>query len=128
MTLELKDWLNTINQTKKNIIDEDPALEKEYTPYVINRCLSGHIDCILFANEMNINNRLDKKLQYDFLINTVRTKKRFSPWIKKEKIKNLEYVKSYYGYSTEKAEQALRILSEEQIDFIKQKLDVGGTK
>lgn len=128
MALELKDWLNTINQTKKNIIDEDPSLEKEYTPYVINRCLSGYIDCILFVNEMNINNRLDKKLQYDFLINTVRTKKRFSPWIKKEKIKNLEYVKSYYGYSTEKAEQALRILSEEQIDFIKQKLDVGGTK
>ena len=128
MALELKDWLNTINQTKKNIIDEDPSIEKEYAPYVINRCLSGHIDCILFVNEMNINNRLDKKLQYDFLINTVRTKKRFSPWIKKEKIKNLEYVKSYYGYSTEKAEQALRILSEEQIDFIKQKLDVGGTK
>lgn len=128
MTLELKDWLNTINQTKKNIIDEDPSIEREYTPYVINRCLSGHIDCILFVNEMNINNRLDKKLQYDFLINTVRTKKRFSPWMKKEKIKNLEYVKSYYGYSTEKAEQALRILSEEQIDFIKQKLDVGGTK
>lgn len=128
MTIELKDWLNTINQTKKNIIDEDPSIEREYTPYVINRCLSGHIDCILFVNELNINNRLDKKLQYDFLINTVRTKKRFSPWMKKEKIKNLEYVKSYYGYSTEKAQQALRILSEEQIDFIKQKLDVGGTK
>lgn len=128
MTLELKDWLNTINQTKKNIIDEDPSIEREYAPYVINRCLSGHIDCIMLVNEMNINNRLDKKLQYDFLINTVRTKKRFSPWIKKEKIKNLEYVKSYYGYSTEKAEQALRILSDEQINFIKQKLDVGGTK
>jgi hypothetical protein len=128
MTIELKDWLNTINQTKKNIIDEDPSIEREYTPYVINRCLSGYIDCILFVNELNINNRLDKKLQYDFLINTVRTKKRFSPWMKKEKIKNLEYVKSYYGYSTEKAQQALRILSEEQIDFIKQKLDVGGTK
>ena len=125
---ELKDWLNSINQSKKNLLDEDPSLEKEYPPYIINKCLSGSIDCIMFVNELNINNRLDKKLQYDFLINTVRTKKRFSPWIKKEKIKDLEYVKSYYGYSTEKAEQALRILSEEQINFIKQKLDVGGTK
>ena len=128
MSLELKDWLNSINQSKKNILDEDPTLEKEYPPYIVNKCLSGSIDCIMFVNELNINNRLDKKLQYDFLINTVRTKKRFSPWIKKEKIKDLEYVKSYYGYSTEKAEQALRILSEEQINFIKQKLDVGGTK
>jgi hypothetical protein len=126
--VELKDWLNSINQTKKNLLDEDRTLEKEYPSYIINKCLSGSIDCIMFVNELNINNRLDKKLQYDFLINTVRTKKRFSPWIKKEKIKDLEYVKSYYGYSTEKAEQALRILSEEQINFIKQKLDVGGTK
>lgn len=128
MSIELKDWLNSINQSKKNIIDEDPSYEKEYPPYIVNKCLSGSIDCIMLVNELNINNRLDKKLQYDFLINTVRTKKRFSPWIKKEKIKNLECVKSYYGYSTEKAEQALRILSEEQIDFIKQKLDVGGKK
>ena len=126
--VELKDWLNSINQTKKNLLDEDPSLEKEYPPYIINKCLSGSIDCIMFVNELNISNRLDKKLQYDFLINTVRAKKRFSPWVKKEKIKDLEYVKSYYGYSTEKAEQALRILSEEQINFIKQKLDVGGTK
>jgi hypothetical protein len=126
--VELKDWLNSINQTKKNLLDEDPTLEKEYTPYIVNKCLSGSIDCIMFVNELNVNNKLDKKLQYDFLINTVRTKKRFSPWMKKEKIKDLEYVKSYYGYSTEKAEQALRILSDEQINFIKQKLDVGGTK
>lgn len=128
MTIELKDWLNSINQTKKNLLDEDPNLEKEYPPYIVNKCLSGSIDCIMFVNELNMNHSLGKKLQYDFLINTVRTKKRFSPWMKKEKIKDLEYVKSYYGYSTEKAEQALRILSEEQIDFIKQKLDVGGTK
>lgn len=128
MALELKDWLNTINQTKKNIIDEDPSLEKEYTPYVINRCLSGYIDCILFVNEMNINNRLDKKLQYDFLINTLRTKKRFSPWIHKDKIKDLDVVKSYYKYSNEKAEQALKILRQDQLNFIKQKLETGGLK
>jgi hypothetical protein len=128
MSIELKDWLNSINQTKENILDEDLYLEKEYPPYIINKCLSGHIDCIMYANEMNINHRLSKKLQYDFYINIIRIKKRYSPWVKKEKIKDIEYVKSYYGYSNEKAEQALKILSKEQINFIKQKLDVGGKK
>ncbi len=126
--MELKDWLNSINQTKQNLIDEDPSLSKEYAPYIINRCLSGHIDCIMYANEINLYNHLDKKLQYDFFINIIRIKKRFSPWVKKEKIKDIDYVKSYYGYSNEKAEQALKILSKEQINFIKQKLDIGGTK
>lgn len=126
--MELKDWLNSINQTKKNLIDEDPSLEKEYPPYVVNKCLSGSIDCVLLVNEMNINHSLSRKLQYDFLINTVRVKKRFSPWIRKEKIKDIDAVKSYYGYSNEKAEQSLKILSEEQLNFIKQKLDTGGRK
>ena len=126
--MELKDWLNSINQTKKNLIDEDSSLEKEYPPYVVNKCLSGSIDCILLVNEMNMNHSLSKKLQYDFLINTVRVKKRFSPWIRKEKIKDIDAVKSYYGYSNEKAEQSLKILSEEQLNFIKQKLDTGGRK
>ena len=125
---ELKHWLNSINQTKKNLIDEDPSLEKEYSPYIINKCLSGSIDCVLVANEMNMHHLLDKKLQYDFLINIVRVKKRFSPWIRKEKIRDIDSVKSYYGYSNEKAEQSLKILSEEQLNFIKQKLDTGGRK
>ena len=125
---ELKDWLNSIYQSKENLIDIDKNNEREYPPYIVNKCLSGSIDCLMFANEMNMNHSLDKKLQYDFLINTIRIKKRFSPWIKKEKIKDIESVKSYYGYSNEKAEQALRILSDEQLKFIKQKLDVGGTK
>jgi hypothetical protein len=128
MSVDLKDWLSSINQTKDNILSEDLSLEKEYPPYIINKCLSGHIDCIMYANEMNINHRLSKKLQYDFYINIIRIKKRYSPWVKKEKIKDIEYVKSYYGYSNEKAEQALKILSKEQINFIKQKLDIGGTK
>jgi len=126
--MELKDWLITINQTKKNLIDEEPSIEKEYLPYIVNRCLSGSIDCVMLCNEMNMNHNLEKKLQYDFLINTVRPKKRFSPWLKKEKIKDIESVKSYYGYSNEKAEQALKILTKEQINFIRDKLDVGGTK
>ena len=125
---ELKDWLNSINQTKKNLIDEDPTITKEYPPYIINKCLSGHIDCLMYANEMNLNHSLDKKLQYDFLINIVRIKKRYSPWIRKDKIKDLDVVKSYYKYSNEKAEQALKILTQDQINFIKSKLETGGIK
>jgi hypothetical protein len=128
MKIELKDWLNSINQNKKNIMDEDPSSIKEYAPYIINRCLSGHIDCLMYANEMNKFSSLDKKLQYDFFINIIRKKKRFSPWLKQEKIKDLEIVKSYYGYSNEKAKQALRILTKTQLDFIKSKLETGGTK
>lgn len=125
---ELKDWLNSINQTKKNLIDEDPTITKEYPPYIVNKCLSGHIDCLMYANEMNMNHSLDKKLQYDFLINTLRIKKRYSPWIRKDKIKDLDVVKSYYKYSNEKAEQALKILTQDQINFIKSKLETGGIK
>jgi len=125
---ELKDWLNSINYTKKNLIDEDFSIEKEYPSYIINRCLSGHLDAVLFANEMNKYNFLPKKMQYDFFINTLRTKKRFSPWIKKDKIKDLEYVKRYYGYSNEKALQVLKILTKQQLNFIKSKFEIGGTK
>ena len=128
MTIELTEWLTTINQSKINLIDDDKSLEKEYPSYIINRCLSGHIDCLMYANEMNKYNLLPKKLQYDFYINIIRNKKRYSPWIYKENIKDLEVVKSYYGYSNEKANQALRILSKEQLDFIKAKLETGGTK
>ena len=128
MKYELKDWLASINQSKINIMDEDSSSKKDYAPYIINRCLSGTIDTLMYSNEMNKNHSLDKKLQYDFLINTVRTRKRYSPWIKQEKIKDLEVVKSYYGYSNEKAKQALNILSKEQINFIKSKLETGGRK
>jgi len=128
MTYELKDWLNSINQNKKNIMNDDPSSEKDYAPYIINRCLSGHIDCVMYANEMNKYNFLPKRLQYDFFINIVRTKKRYSPWLNKEKIKDLDYVKRYYGYNNEKALQALSILSKEQLTFIKSKFETGGTK
>lgn len=128
MGIELTDWLNSINQSKINLIDDDKSLEKEYPAYIINRCLSGHIDCLMYANEMNKNNLLPKKLQYDFYINIIRNKKRYSPWIKKDKIKDLDYVKRYYGYSNEKAKQALRLLSEEQLNFIKKRFETGGLK
>ena len=125
----LKDYLNTINQTKKNLMeDDDPAWEKNYPPFVINKCMSQHMDTILMANEMNQYPGLDKKMQYDFFINTVRSRKRFSPWGKKEKVKDIELVKEFYGYSTEKAMQALRILTENQLIVIKDKLNKGGKK
>ena len=126
--MELKDWLNSINQKKNNLIDEDPLLEKEYAPYIINRCLSGEIDCIMFVNEINQYHFLPKKMQYDFLLNSLRKRKRYSPWIKKDSIKDFEYVKKYYGYSNEKTKQALKILTREQINYIKSKLDTGGVK
>ena len=124
---ELKDWLNSINFTKENLL-EDSSTVSEYPPYIINRCLSGHLDCVLFANEMNKYSFLDKDMQYTFYLNTLRKKKRFSPWMRKDKISDLEYVKRYYGYNTDNATQALKILSNEQIDFIKQRLDTGGKR
>mgnify|MGYP003321531534 FL=1 len=126
--MELKDWLNSINFNKNNLIEEDPDVIKEYTPYVINRCLSGNLDCIMFVNEMNRYPNLDKDMQYSFYLNTLRKKKRFSPWLRKDKVTDLECIKSYYGYSNEKASQALKILSKEQLEFIKQRLDTGGMK
>ena len=126
--MELKEWLNSINNTKKNLIDEDPSLEKEYPPYIINRCFSGHIDSIMFANELNKYPNLQKKLQYDFFLNSLRKKKRFSPWLRKDQIKNLDLIKQYYGYSNEKAKQVLNILTKEQLSFIRDRLEIGGKK
>ena len=125
--MELKDWLNSINFTKENLL-EDPSVVKDYPPYIINRCLSGHLDCIMFANEMNKYSFLDKDMQYSFYLNTLRKKKRFSPWLRKDKVTDLEIIKQYYGYSNEKASNALKILTPDQINYIKQRLDTGGMK
>ena len=122
--MELKDWLNSINFTKEDLTEHT----KDYPPYIVNRCLSGHLDCIMFANEMNRYPNLDKDMQYNFYLNSLRKKKRFSPWLRKEKVTDLQCVKQYYGYSNEKASQALKILSNQQLDYIKQRLDTGGMK
>jgi len=124
----LKDYLNTINLTKEYLMNEDPGWEKNYPSFVINKCMSHHMDTIMYANEMNQYPSLDKKLQYDFFINIVRPRKRFSPWGKKETVKDLDLVKKYYGYSSDKAIQALRILTPKQLDYIKDKLNKGGKK
>jgi len=128
MTYELKDWLNSINFTKENLMKDDETSKKEYVPYIINKCLSGYIDCILYANEMNLYHSLDKDMQYSFYLNSLRKKKRFAPWIRKDKVNDLECIKKYYGYSNEKASQSLKILNKEQLNFIKQRLEIGGTK
>ena len=125
---ELKDWLNSVNFSKINLLKEDPAAIKDYNPFVINRLLSGDIDSIMYANEMNMNHHLNKELQYSFYLNSLRKRKRYSSWIRKDTIKDIEYVKTYYGYNNEKAEQALKILNKTQIDFIKQKLETGASK
>ena len=122
--MELKDWLNSINFSKEDLTDH----AKEYPPFIINRCMSGHMDTIMYANEMNKHHFLDKDMQYSFYLNTLRKKKRFSPWLRKDKVTDLEIIKQYYGYSNEKASQALKILTKEQINFIKQRLDIGGKK
>ena len=125
---EVKDYLNAINFTKENLLDtEDTTWEKKYPPYIINKCLSMHYDCIAQANEMNGYHFLDKKVQFNFLINSIRKNKRFGgKWLSQTKLKNLEYIKEYYGYSNEKAKQAIDILTVEQIEEIKQSLTKGG--
>ena len=127
MTYELKDYLNAINHEKKNLMDTDDEMwEKKYPAFIVNKCIAPFPDTIHLVNEMNLHNHLDKKLQFDFLLNSIRTRKRFTPWLKASKQKNLEYVKEYYGYNNEKARSALKILSDVQIKAIKDSLDKGG--
>ena len=124
---ELKDYLNAINHTKERFIDtEDEEWEKKYPPFIVNKCLSGFQDTLMLVNEINQYSHLDKKLQFDFLINSIRPRKRFTPWVKAEKLDDLEYVKEFYGYNNEKARIALSILNDEHIATIKRKLNKGG--
>ena len=108
--------------------DEDPMWEKKYPAFIVNKCLSGFFDTIMFSNEINQYPGLDNKLQYDFYLNSIRKKKRFSPWLRKDKVQDLDAVKQYYGYSNEKAMQALKILNKDQLKFIRDRLNVGGVK
>ena len=126
---ELKEYLNAINHTKERLLDsEDEEWEKKYPPFIVNKCVYPFQDTIMLVNEINQLPHLDKKLQFDFLLNSVRSRRRFSPWLKASRIEDLEYVKQYYDYSNDKAKQALDILTDEQIATIKQKLRKGGMK
>ena len=121
-----KEIIPSILQTKKNVLQDDLDV-KDYTPFVVNRALSYHMDCILYANEMNLYSEIDKDLQYQYLLNTIRSMKRkFQPWQKASADKDLECVKEYFGYSNQKAKEALRILNDEQIAEIKANTIKGG--
>jgi hypothetical protein len=121
------EYLNAINYSKQDIMVDDLA-EKEYVPFMVNRGLSYFPDTVLLANEMNIRHNVDHRLQFDFLINTIRKQKRFSKWVKPDSIEAIDAIKEYYGYSNEKARTVLRVLSKEQIDELKQKVYKGGRK
>ena len=120
------EFLNSINSTKKNLMDVDIDTEKSYNSFLVNRSLSYFPDTIFMSNEMNRLHHLDSKMQYDFLINIVRKKKRFSKWDKPDERADLECVKEYFGYSESKAKQAIVLLTESQIKTIKNKVSRGG--
>ena len=122
------DYVNSILQNKKNLI-VDELTEKDYQPFLVNRSLSYHKDCVLYANEMNRRHLTDKKLQYDFFLNTIRSQKRpFAKWIKPEKSEDLECIKQVFGLSDQKAREARRLLSNEQIQQLKEQTDTGGLR
>ena len=123
------DYINDINTGKKNLMrgsENDELAEKDYSPFLTNRALSYHHDTIALANEMNFRHDLDKKLQYEFLLNTVRSKKRFAKWNKKEDHGDLAAIKEYFDYGDNKALQALTVLTDDQIKEIKRILEKGG--
>jgi hypothetical protein len=122
------DYVNAILQNKKQLI-VDEITEKAYTPFLVNRSLSYHKDCVIYANEMNKCHFIDKKMQNDFLLNTIRAQKRpFAKWIKSEKSDDIDVIKLYFNISDNKAKEALRLLSDEQISKLKEKTSTGGLK
>ena len=121
------DFVNAINYDKQDVMVDDIA-EKQYVPFMVNRSLSYFQDTVLMANEMNLNAHLDNRLQFDFFINIVRKRKRFSKWFKPETQSDVEVVKTYYGYSNEKARQVLSLLTKDQIEVLKKKVNKGGRK
>lgn len=122
------DYVNAILQNKSELI-VDKESEEDYVPFLTNRSLSYHKDCVMFANEMNRRHFADKKMQFDFLLNTVRSKKRpFAKWVKQEKNDDLACIKQVYRFSDEKAREALRLLTDENIQQLKEKTDIGGLR
>ena len=121
------EYLKAINETKEDVMLTSHD-EKKYSAFIVNRGLSFFMDTIFQANELNRNHHLDSRLQFDYLLNSIRQKKRYSKWLKNEKIDNLDIVKEYYGFSNEKAKDALKVLSDEQLGYIKDKLNQGGVE
>ena len=124
-----RDYLPAINYTKKNLMDsDDPMWKKKYNAFMVNKVLSFYSDTLMLANEMNRNYILDKDMQFHFLLNSIRKKKRYSPFLKPEELRYLDVVKEYYGYNNEKAKVALDILTKDEVKLIKEKLFKGGKK
>ena len=121
------EYIKAINESKEDIMI-DSISEKKYSPFIVNRGLSFFMDTIFQINEMNRSYHLDSRLQFDYLLNSIRKKKRYSKWLKPEKLDNLEIVKEYYGFGNEKAKDALKIISEEQLGYIRTKLNQGGVE
>jgi len=122
------EFIKSINQTKKDLIKDDALAEKDYKPFLVNRGLSFFQDTVLQVNEMNRLHFLDNKLQFDYLLNSIRPRKRWSKWLKPSKIDNLEIVKEYYGFGNEKAKEALEILTDADIEYIRDKFITGGVE
>ena len=121
------EFIKAINETKEDVMVDDED-ERKYAPFIVNRGLSFFMDTIFQVNELNRNYHLEARLQFDYLLNSVRKKKRYSKWLKPEKLQDLDVVKEYYGFSNEKAKDALSTLSEDQLAFIKDKLNQGGVE
>jgi len=123
------DYVNAINHNKRDLMTgsaNDDLAEKSYVPFIVNKSLSYFPDTIFHANEMNKLNHLDFKLQFHYLLNSIRSQKRFAKWVKKDELNDLGVVKEYYGYNNERATEALSILSSKQIQIIREKLEKGG--
>ena len=114
--------INSISNTKKDILEN----EKDYNAFMVNRGLSYFPDTVIYANEMNKFHHLDSRLQYQFLINTIRKRNRFSKWNKSIESKNINAIKKYYGYSNEKARDVLPLLSNENLNTIRGRINYGG--
>lgn len=125
----LGDFLTAINYSKENLLRNDPEIAvKEYEPYIINMCLSNFVDTVMYVNEINQKDNISKTLQFDYLLNIIRKRKRYSPWFKKKKVDNLELIKEYFSYSDEKALSVIDLISDKDIKYIKEYLDKGGKK
>ena len=123
---KLGDFLTRINVSKHNIMEDEPLTEKEYVPFVINRTLSYFPDTVMYANELNTRSHLDNKLQFDYLLNSIRAKKRFSRWLKPEKNVDIDVIKEYYSCSYRKAHEIAQILSGDQLSLIYKCMERGG--
>ena len=124
------DFIKDISHVKENIMrdDVDNEIEKQYNAFIVNRGFSYFMDTVIYANEMNIRSGVDAKLQFDFLINTIRQKKRYSKWHKAEQNDDIQVLREYYGYNIHRAKEVLPLHSNEQLKFIREKLDKGGLK